>query len=224
MLDATEIFTAVGYVGAALGAAMVIPQIVRAYRHRSLPGVSVAAWSLTALGCFAWMLYGVRAGELPQIPSNAITVAGAIAIVVAVPASLRIPARVLALSGGMAVLVGAATILPTTVFGFVAFGIGLVSTLPQIVRSVRGTSGGGSAVSVPTWALYGLSQACWLTYGIAIHDIVVTISSTVVLLSAAVICTSEFIHARAAVDGRVSTPAFPAAAAAPRELVPVRGV
>ncbi len=200
--DLISLATDAGYLAAVLGVCMVVPQIVRIYRNRALPGVSWMSWALTALSCLTWGLYGLRSAEIPQIPGNALAVAGAVVIVVSVPATISRRTRILALLVAALALVGLAGMLPPTAVGFVAFGIGLVSTLPQTVRSITGSGDGPSAVSVPTWIIYAISQACWLGYAIVLHDPVVVIASTFVVTTSLVVAVAELRHrpARAVAD------------------------
>jgi uncharacterized protein with PQ loop repeat len=170
---------------------MVIPQIARTYRHRALGGVSVLSWALSGLSSFTWLLYGIRAAELPQIPGNVLTVSGAVVIALAVPAPVGRSLRGVGIGLPALVLVALATVLPPTALGFLAFSLGIVSMLPQTVRSLRRRAGEVSAVSVPTWVLFGLSQACWLIYALAVHDLVVTISACWILASSGAISGSE---------------------------------
>ncbi len=187
----TALGDAAGYLGAALGVAMVVPQIVRTLRNPSVPGVSALSWALTALSCLTWLLYGVRADEIPQIPGNVLMVSGAAVIVLAVPSSVRRPVRAVGFGLPALVLVGLAIVLPPTAIGFVGFGIGLVSTLPQTIRSLTRPAGDPSAVSVATWALQGISQASWLAYALVRHDLTVSISASVLLTTAIVLVISE---------------------------------
>jgi uncharacterized protein with PQ loop repeat len=180
---------------------MLVPQIARTYRNRALIGVSALTWALTAMSCLTWLLYGVRADEIPQIPGNVLTVAGAVVIVLAVPSSTGRAARTGWLLLAAAVLVALATVLPPTALGFVAFGIGMVSTLPQIARSLLGA--GGDAVSIPTWVLYGVAQLCWLAFAVIHRDLVVTISAVFLIVSSVLVSGSEW--RRRAARGPVAT-------------------
>src|ERR1700690_4359329 len=92
-----------GCLGAALGVAMVVPQIVRIVRHPSLLGVSPISWALTVFGCLLWFTYGLRSGALPQLPRNLLLVCGAIAVVLLVksPTSRARRAVLLAVGGGL---------------------------------------------------------------------------------------------------------------------------
>ncbi len=180
-----------GYLGAAIGVCMVIPQITRTYRNRALGGVSVLSWSLNGLSSFTWLLYGIRASEMPQIPGNVLIVSGSVVIALAVPSPAHRARRALTIGLAAMVLVAMATVVPPTAVGFLAFGLGIVSMLPQTVRSLRRRAGEVSAVSVPTWILFALSQACWLGYGVAARDIVVTISASWIMASSTAISLSE---------------------------------
>jgi uncharacterized protein with PQ loop repeat len=180
-----------GYLGAVLGVSMVIPQIVRTFRNRTLAGVSAVTWALTALSCLTWMLYGVRSGEVPQIPGNILIVTGAAVIVLAVPSAMSRSMRAIGLAGPAALLVGLATVLPPPVIGFVAFGIGLISAVPQTIRSLTRPQPQTSAVSVLTWVLRAASQISWLFYALVLHDITVTISATFILITSTVLILSE---------------------------------
>lgn len=195
-LDLHTLGVAAGYLGAALGVVMVIPQIVRTYRNRARPGVSALSWALTALSCFTWLLYGIRASVAPQIPGNVLLVSGAVVVALAVPASLGPRWRAAGLAGAALVLVLVASVVPPTAVGFVAFGIGIVSTLPQTLRSVFAPRAAVSAVSVPTWLLYAASQVCWLIFALLVHDLVVLISAVFILTSSLVVVVSERRRAR----------------------------
>jgi len=179
-----------GYLGSALGVAMVVPQIVRTYRFRSMAGVSAMSWALTALSCCTWLLYGVRTGELPQIPGNVLLVGGAVVVVLAVPSAATPTARAARLAAGGLALALAAAVLPAVVLGLIGFALGVVSGLPQLARSLRRSSA-VSAVSPLTWALRVASQACWLSYALVLHDVVVAVSASVLVTSALVVLAAE---------------------------------
>ena len=86
-MDLRTFAEGLGYFGSVLGVAMVVPQIVRTYRNRTLPGVSAMSWALTSISCFTWLLYGIRAAEPPQIPGNVLLVSGAVVVVLSVPSA-----------------------------------------------------------------------------------------------------------------------------------------
>ena len=114
-LDLHALAVAAGYLGAALGVLMVLPQIARTLKNRSLPGVSAMSWALTALSCGTWMLYGLRAHEFPQVPGNILMVTGSVVVVLAVPSATSIRTRAIGLAAPAAVIGGLATVLPPDV-------------------------------------------------------------------------------------------------------------
>ncbi len=183
------------YIGSACGVAMVVPQLLRTLRDRTVGGVSPTSWSLTTIACFSWLLYGVRADQFPQIPGNLLLVSGAVAVAVAVPA--RVPGAVrgalLALAG--LTVAAVAWSVPPDVIGYTGFGVGLVAALPQTVESViRAGRRGPSAVSISSWALRAASQACWLTFAIIDHAVPVMIAATVTMASALLLVVAEARH------------------------------
>ncbi len=180
-----------GYLGAALGAAMVIPQMIRVVRNRTLAGVSSLAWSLTGLSCFTWLLYGVRTHEIPQIAGNVIIVTGAVMIALLVPSVAPRRIRAGALVAAMLALSLVAVVALPTVLGLAAFGIGVFSSWPQVIASFTRDPSLRSAVSRGAWALRCGSQLAWLFYAVVIHDVAVTISACTLLTSAILVLAFE---------------------------------
>ncbi len=181
----------IGYLGSALGVAMVVPQMVRTMRNRTMPGVSALSWGLLALTCTAWLLYGVRTGEVPQIPGNVLLVSGAVVIALAVPSARTVGARAAGLLVAALALVGLAVVAPLEVIGAVALGGALVSSVPQTIKSLARKDASVSAVSPLSWVLRIASQSCWLTYALALHDQTVTISAIVILSNAIIVLVRE---------------------------------
>ncbi len=187
-----ELALSLAYIGATLGVAMVVPQILRTLRNPSLGGVSPVAWSLTTLACLGWLTYGIRTDSVPQIPGNVLLVSGAVAIVLLVPSRVSVRARALRLGGAAAALLLVASVVPAHWVGYLAFAVGLGSGWPQIVESVANwRTGSTSGVSVASWSLRVLSQLCWLTYAISVSDVPVTIAATVALTTAVLLVLLE---------------------------------
>jgi uncharacterized protein with PQ loop repeat len=182
---------AAGYVGAALSVGMVVPQLIRTLRHPSLSGVSAISWLITATCCFTWLLYGIKGHVWPQIPGNSLIVPGAAAIVLAVPARLTRAHRVGLLAAAAGVLILVAALARPDVLGYLAFVLTLISATPQVVTSIRRRQAGRSAVSVSSWFMRGSSQVFWLYYGLVMHNGPTAVSAVVVLVSVAVVITTE---------------------------------
>ena len=196
-----ELAFGLGYLGAALGVAMVVPQIVRIVRHPSLPGVSPLSWALTGLSCLLWLTYGLRTGALPQIPGNVLLVCGAVAVVLLVKTPTSRGRRTTTTSRGRrtAMLVVAAALLelvacvisPQSV-GYLAFAIGTVSTWPQLYDSFGNWRAHlNSGVSLSTWGLRIASQVCWISYAVGTSDMPVGIGGCVALLTAVAMVALE---------------------------------
>ena len=180
-----------GYLGAALGVGMVVPQILRIRRNPAMPGVSVLSWSLTSLSCLTWLLYGVRGGVLPQIPGNVLIVSGAVLVALSAPSAIGTAVRAIALGAPAACLGVAATVLPPQAIAYLAFGIGLLAALPQTVTSFARASAHESAVSIPAWLMRAGSQAAWLLYAVLLGDVAVAVAASVTLASALLLLAIE---------------------------------
>lgn len=183
---------AFGYLGSVLGVVMVVPQIVRILRHPQLPGVSTLSWSLTALACSTWLIYGLRTGSTPQIPGNVLLVSGAVAVVLLAPARHSRLARVATISAAGVAAIVLAWLIPGHDVGYLGFSIGLFSTWPQLYDSVGNWRARiSSGVSVSTWVLRIGSQLCWLAYAIGASDLPVFISACVSLTLAGLLVSFE---------------------------------
>ncbi len=185
-----EVAVGLGYLGAALGVVMVVPQIARIVRLPGLAGVSPLSWAMTSLACLGWLIYGVRTHAAPQIPGNVLLVSGAPVVVLLVHHSVSRARRALLLGGAAALLTTIAFVLPAHMVGYFAFSIGLFSGLPQLADSIANWRGHiNSGVSVSAWSLRIGSQSCWLAYAIGTSDLAVGISACVVLSTAiAMVC------------------------------------
>jgi uncharacterized protein with PQ loop repeat len=178
-----DVVIALGYTGAALGVAMVVPQIVRIVRHPSLPGVSPLSWALSTFGCLAWLTYGLRTGAAPQIPGNILLTGGAVACVLLINSPMQRGRRGVLLLLGASVLLATVWVIPAQSVGYLATVIGLSSMWPQLFDTVGNwrahiTSG----VSLPTYWLRVASQICWLSYGIGTHDVPVAVGASLALV------------------------------------------
>ena len=175
-----EIAFGFGYLGAALGVAMVVPQIMRILRHPALPGVSPISWALTAFGCLLWLTYGIRSGALPQVPGNLLLICGAVAVALLVQSPTSRARRAVLLAVGAVLLEAIALVMPPQGVGYLAFAVGTVSTWPQLYDSVGNWRAHiNSGVSLSTWGLRIASQVCWLTYAFGTGDTPVAVGAIV---------------------------------------------
>jgi uncharacterized protein with PQ loop repeat len=187
-----ELWTGFGYLGAALGVVMVVPQIVRIVRHPALAGVSTVSWAVTALTCLGWMVYGIRTDEIPQVPGNLLLVTGATAVVLLVAQGPSRSRRALLLGAAAAVLLAITMTMPAEDVGYFSFTLGLFAAWPQLFDSINSWRAHTvSGVSVSTWTLRVGSQICWLTYAIGTPDLAVEIAAVVNLSTAVVMVALE---------------------------------
>lgn len=173
-----------GYLGALLGVAMVLPQLTRTIRQPILEGVSAASWAMTSLACLAWLIYGLRADVLPQVPGNVLLIVGAVTIVFLVPSAWSRSSRAASLGSAAAAIIVMSLFVPLQAVGYVAFVISLVSVSLQLVRSYGNwRSGVESGVSLPTWWVKLAATIAWLSYSVIASDPPVLITSTIALAS-----------------------------------------
>jgi uncharacterized protein with PQ loop repeat len=202
-----EFATGLGYLGAALGVVMVVPQISRIVRHPSLAGVSPLSWAMTSMACLGWLIYGLRTDAPPQIPGNVLLVGGAVVVVLLIRHQVSRMRRAAMLGGAAAVLVTIAVVLPADTVGYFAFGIGLSAGLPQLADSFANWRGRiNSGVSVSAWALRIGSHCCWLAYDIGTSDLAFGFSACVVLSRAvAMVCLDLAARGAALAGGHEAT-------------------
>jgi len=82
MVLSSELATLVGGVGAVCTTGAFIPQVARVWRMRSAAEISLATFSLFAVGTFVWLVYGWLIESWPVILANAVTFVLAVSIVV----------------------------------------------------------------------------------------------------------------------------------------------
>ncbi len=70
----------IGLLAGTLTTLSFVPQVVKAWRTRSLTDFSVAMLLTFAIGVSLWVVYGVMIGGTPVIVANAITLALALAL------------------------------------------------------------------------------------------------------------------------------------------------
>lgn len=202
-----EIAFGLGYIGAALGVAMVIPQIVRIVRHPSLPGVSPISWALTVFACLLWMTYGIRSGALPQIPGNVLLISGAFAVTLLVKSPISRVRRASLLVLGMGLLETTAWVISPESVGYLAFAVGTFSTWPQLYDSIGNWRAHlNSGVALSTWGLRIASQVCWLVFAVGTSDMPVGIGASLSLLTGvAMVALETAARASAFGSARIAT-------------------
>jgi MtN3 and saliva related transmembrane protein len=67
--------TLIGLAAATLTTAAFVPQLVKVLRSRSADDLSFGMLVVFSAGLLLWLVYGVRAGMLPVVVANAVTLA-----------------------------------------------------------------------------------------------------------------------------------------------------
>lgn len=197
-MDTHTLALSLAYLGSAIGVVMVMPQILRIVRHPHMGGVSPWTWSLVAVSCSLWLTYGVRSQSLPQIPGNVLLIAGAVSIVLLVPAAWSRRRRAGGLAATAVVLVLASTRLAPEQVGFLAFSISLFGMWPQVYETAWARRGmGPSAISLTSNALKFAAQVCWLSFAILTTDLPVVAGAVMALSTNSVITSIELGRRRA---------------------------
>lgn len=152
-----------GYLGAALGAVMGVPQMWRLLRRRDPAGVSPATWAVLSASAICWVIYGFTYPATPQIPGNSVIAVLAAGVVVTLA---RLGVNVGPAVSLAAALV-AATITALVVAGPVAAGsVAAVASVwlrvPQVVAAWRAPSVVG--ISATAWMLSLAAAGSWHIY------------------------------------------------------------
>jgi MtN3 and saliva related transmembrane protein len=73
---------AIGLVAALLTTVAYVPQVVRIVKTRSAHDISWLMFGIFSVGVCLWLWYGIRAGALPLIVANGVTLTLAVTILV----------------------------------------------------------------------------------------------------------------------------------------------
>ena len=180
----------IAYAASVFGVAAVVPQILRTLRHPHMAGVAPLSYAVSILACTGFMIYGLRADVIPQIPGNVLLVTGSIAIVLLVPSHLSRSRRALMLVAAMTVVALVAFHVPVETAGFLAFGISLFSAWPQVVTTLRGTRE-AAGVSLTTFSLRLAAGLGWLAYAVIARDVPVIFSAGVMTVTTVLVLAVE---------------------------------
>lgn len=181
------------YAGSVLMTSMSIPQIARILRDRSAEGVSLLTWLIFALSGASWLAYGlilqapgIIVGNIPFI----LTTVPVVILLLRRQRNWPWPPAALAPVVGVAAAVLLLLQLPPAISGGIGVACGLLTTVPQLLESLRRSREGlGSEVALGTLVLLLAGQCLWLSYGFFRPDVpilltnVVAVTVTVMLLA-----------------------------------------
>ena len=171
------------YAGSVLMTSMSLPQIARIIRERSADGVSLLTWLIFALSGASWFAYGlilqapgIIVGNVPFI----ITTVPVVVLLLRRQRGWSWPAAVAAPVLGVTVAVVSLLQLPSAVSGGIGVACGLLTTVPQLLESLRRRrEGQPSEVAMGTLVLLLAGQCLWLSYGIFRPDIPIMLTNIV---------------------------------------------
>lgn len=176
-----------GVLGVLLNQVFIWPQVWRA--RLSVEGLA----ALTALGGLlaraAWTAYGVMVGDAALVAGN-LTVAVGFGFLVALLATSSGARTGLLLPAAAGVVAVVAILAATSLaaLAVVAVVSAAVVNLPQMLRALadrRRLAG----VSATTYWLIAAASTCWLLYGVAVDDLVISAPHLVLLPSAVITST-----------------------------------
>lgn len=180
-----------GYVGAAVGVSVTVPQTLAVLRARSGAGVSADTWSISTASSAVWLAYGLAISSPPQVPGNVLGTLGAALLVGALVRCRAVrPGRPVAVVALVALAAVAGYLLDgPAALGWLGTALSVGMRLPQLAVTVRGHA--GEALAPLSWVLSGVSGVCWTAYGLATQDPPVVATSAFAVVAAAVIVTTS---------------------------------
>jgi len=63
----------IGLTAATLTTSALLPQLIKAHNSKHTKDLSLAMFSISALGVFLWIIYGIALGAIPVIAANSVT-------------------------------------------------------------------------------------------------------------------------------------------------------
>jgi len=173
-----------------LGAGMIVPQVIRLRRLRSVDGVSASGTGVGIAMNSWWVLYGIQSGAYGIIPVSA---AGAALYLVIALQLTGITGRTIVrpiLTG--AGVIGMVPLVPylTSSLRITGLVIGLlygVQFLPAALAAIQTWKPTG--ISPATWAMAWIEAVIWLVYGSSTSDPALIVGGAGGTLMASVILT-----------------------------------
>ncbi len=171
------------YAGSVLMTSMSLPQIARIVRDRSADGVSLLTWLIFALSGASWFAYGLILQAPGIIVGNVPFIATTLPVVMLLLRRQRNwswPWAVVAPVAGVVAAVAILLQLPSAVSGGIGVACGLLTTVPQLLESLRRRREGlASEVAMGTLVLLLAGQCLWLSYGIFRPDVPILLTNVV---------------------------------------------
>jgi len=170
-----------GATGVVLNQLFIWPQVWRA--RRTLEGVSLLTALSGVLARLAWSVYGWQTGDVALIAGNVTVTVGFLLLVVMLARGEVVswPRVTISTAAVVAGVLAAAT--STVVLAWVAVLSAGVVVIPQLVRALAEPDR-LAGVSTAMYALVATASACWLAYGLAVGDLIISAPHFVLLPTA----------------------------------------
>jgi len=185
--------TSAAYTAAAIGCVIAVPQIVRLVRTRETAGLSIGAWEVNTLAAVAWLAYGLRTLQGPQLLANACSLTGALTVLwLLLVAGPQRRARLTRLAVAGSVVAGSVLYLPMAWLTLPLAATGLLSRIPQM-RATASTwwNRRPSGVAASAWVMSVVCTALWLCSGALTGDAAIAWSSAIACVTAGLILAAE---------------------------------
>ena len=170
-----------GWLAAAVGSLLGVPQAVRLARSRDVEGLSLPAWQAILGLNLAWTSHGILIGQANMIVPNILALATTFPILVLMSREMDRAITGVLLPGFLlgAVMIVIDLTLGTAAFGMVALWPALFSNAGQTLELVRSPR----VVGVSPLFLAGavLNQVLWLAWGVLVDDAGTKITATTTL-------------------------------------------
>jgi uncharacterized protein with PQ loop repeat len=170
---------ALGWVAAAVGILLGLPQLVHLIRTRHTEGVSLLAWQTLLVLNVAWLVHGVLIVQANMIVTNAFGLFTTVPILVLMSRSreLRLFRVILPALIAAGVVIAADLTFGTAVFGAVVLIPGTVVNVAQTLELIRSPSVEGVS---PTFLVVAVTnQVLWLSWALLVPELGTIIAASV---------------------------------------------
>lgn len=194
-----------GVVCTALSLGFIWPQVIRVYRLRSVEGIAGRGTLHGLAGSSLWTAYGIAKVNPPLIISNTTIMLATVLIGIA-----QIRHRVLRGWQPFATIAGfmsaafAMTAVSPALTGWVAIVVGATSILPQTAHVLRAPDLSG--ISLTMYAMLIATAVSWGLYGVLLGDLLVSAPNAIVIPCALVVAAKTWHFQRAARRSELSAP------------------
>jgi len=173
------------------------PQVIRVYRLRSVEGIAGRGTLHGLAGSSLWTAYGIAKVNPPLIISNATIMLATVLIGIAqIRHGVLRGWQPFATIAGFMTAAFAMTAVSPAITGWVAIVIGATSILPQTAHVLRAPDLSG--ISLTMYAMLIATAVSWGLYGILLGDLLVSAPNAIVIPCALVVAAKTWRFQRSA--------------------------